>query len=407
MTYEATISWLFEQFPAYHLQGVSAYKPSLDNIRALAAAFGNPERDLQFIHIAGTNGKGSTSNMLASILTENGRKTGLFTSPHIHDFTERIRVNGNCVDEDFVIRFCADVRSRTWEIEPSFFEITWLMALCYFKEQGCTIVVAETGLGGRLDATNIILPIVSVITTISLDHTNILGNTRAAIAFEKAGIIKPKVPLVMGALDAEIEPVIRERARLNESKVTVASAQSDYPDSLVGYQKTNFDTVMATIAELRLAGWTITQHDIDNGIRNLRKNTGFIGRLEVVGNDPLIILDCAHNPEGITKTVESVRELQHGKLFILYGTSADKDAAAIETLLPDDAEYFLTVFRNPRSAGLPQLEAAFAGSGKKVHFYDDPIRALDAMKQSASKEDTLLVLGSFFLISDFFEVFFA
>ncbi len=407
MTYEATISWLFEQFPAYHLQGVSAYKPSLDNIRALAAAFGNPERDLQFIHIAGTNGKGSTSNMLASILTENGRKTGLFTSPHIHDFTERIRVNGNCVDEDFVIRFCADVRSRTWEIEPSFFEITWLMALCYFKEQGCTIVVAETGLGGRLDATNIILPIVTVITTISLDHTNILGNTRAAIAFEKAGIIKPKVPLVMGALDAEIEPVIRERARLNESKVTVASAQSDYPDSLVGYQKTNFDTVMATIAELRLAGWTITQHDIDNGIRNLRKNTGFIGRLEVVGNDPLIILDCAHNPEGITKTVESVRELQHGKLFILYGTSADKDVAAIETLLPDDAEYFLTVFRNPRSAGLPQLEAAFAGSGKKVHFYDDPIRALDAMKQSASKEDTLLVLGSFFLISDFFEVFFA
>ncbi|HLP53509.1 MAG TPA: folylpolyglutamate synthase/dihydrofolate synthase family protein [Fluviicola sp.] len=407
MTYEATISWLFEQFPAYHLQGVSAYKPSLDNIRALAAAFGNPERDLQFIHIAGTNGKGSTSNMLASILTENGRKTGLFTSPHIHDFTERIRVNGNCVDEDFVIRFCADVRSRTWEIEPSFFEITWLMALCYFKEQGCTIVVAETGLGGRLDATNIILPIVSVITTISLDHTNILGNTRAAIAFEKAGIIKPKVPLVMGALDAEIEPVIRERARLNESKVTVASAQSGYPDSLVGYQKTNFDTVMATIAELRLAGWTITQHDIDNGIRNLRKNTGFIGRLEVVGNDPLIILDCAHNPEGITKTVESVRELQHGKLFILYGTSADKDVAAIETLLPDDAEYFLTVFRNPRSAGLPQLEAAFAGSGKKVHFYDDPIRALDAMKQSASKEDTLLVLGSFFLISDFFEVFFA
>lgn len=407
MTYEATISWLFEQFPAYHLQGVSAYKPSLDNIRALAVAFGNPERDLQFIHIAGTNGKGSTSNMLASILTENGQKTGLFTSPHIHDFTERIRVNGTCVDEDFVIRFCADIRSKTWEIEPSFFEITWLMALCYFKEQGCTIVVAETGLGGRLDATNIISPLVSVITTISLDHTNILGNTRAAIAFEKAGIVKPSTPLVMGSLDDEIEPVIMRQVELNKSKVKIASKRTNYPASLIGYQRANFDTVMATIDELCLAGWNISQQDIDAGIKNLRRNTGFIGRLEIVGTNPLIILDCAHNPEGITKTIESVRELQQGKLFILYSTSADKDIHAIEPLLPNDAAYFLTVFRNPRSAGLPQLETAFGGSQKKVQFYSDPILALEAMKQSASKEDTLLILGSFFLIGDFFEVFFA
>lgn len=407
MTYEATISWLFEQFPAYHLQGVSAYKPSLDNIRTLATAFGNPELELRFIHIAGTNGKGSTSNMLASILTENGQKTGLFTSPHIHDFTERIRVNGTCIDEEFVIRFCADIRSKTWEIEPSFFEITWLMALCYFKEQGCTIVVAETGLGGRLDATNIISPLVSVITTISLDHTNILGNTRSAIAFEKAGIIKPAVPVVMGALDEEIEPVIRRQAELNESKITIASMQSDYPPSLIGYQRANFDTVMATIDELRLGGWNISQQDIHDGIRHLRKNTGFIGRLEIVGRNPLMILDCAHNPEGITKTIESVRELQQGNLFILYGTSADKDIASIEPLLPNDAVYFLTVFSNPRSANLQQLERAFGGSEKKAHFFDDPILALNEMKQSASKEDTLLILGSFFLIGDFFEVFFA
>lgn len=345
--------------------------------------------------------------MLASILTENGQKTGLFTSPHIHDFTERIRVNGKCVDEDFVVRFCAEIRSKQWKIEPSFFEITWLMALCYFKEQGCTIVVAETGLGGRLDATNIISPLVSVITTISLDHTNILGNTRAAIAFEKAGIIKPSVPVVMGSLDAEIEPVIMRQAQLNKSKITVASKLPDYPTSLIGYQRANFDTVMATISELRLAGWNISQQDIERGIKNLRQNTGFIGRLEIVGTDPLIILDCAHNPEGITKTVESVRELQQGKLFILYGTSADKDISAIESLLPDDAAYFLTVFRNPRSANLQQLKDAFASGTKKVHFYSDPIIALDEMKQSASKEDTLLILGSFFLIDDFFEVFFA
>jgi dihydrofolate synthase / folylpolyglutamate synthase len=406
MTYEATISWLFEQFPAYHLQGVSAYKPSLDNIRVLAEAFGNPQDNLRFIHIAGTNGKGSTSNMLASILTENGQRTGLFTSPHIHDFTERIRVNGVCVDEDFVIRFCADVRSTKWEIEPSFFEITWLMALCYFKEQNCTAVVAETGLGGRLDATNIILPLVSVITTISLDHTNILGNTRAAIAFEKAGIIKPTIPVVIGSIDDEIEPVFQQQALINNSKVTIASKLIEYPPTLIGYQRDNFDTVTAVISELRKLGWEITQRHIEDGIRNLRKNTGFIGRLEIVGRDPLIVLDCAHNPEGISKTIESIRELQQGNLFILYGTSSDKDIGAIEPLLPNDATYFLTVFRNPRSADLEQLRSAFGESEKKVHFYSNPILALDEMKLTASKEDTLLILGSFFLISDFFEVFF-
>lgn len=406
MTYEATISWLFEQFPAYHLQGVSAYKPSLDNIRVLAEAFGNPQDDLRFIHIAGTNGKGSTSNMLASILTENGQRTGLFTSPHIHDFTERIRVNGVCVDEDFVIRFCTDVRSTKWEIEPSFFEITWLMALCYFKEQNCTVVVAETGLGGRLDATNIILPLVSVITTISLDHTNILGNTRAAIAFEKAGIIKPTIPVVIGSIDDEIEPVFQQQALINNSNVIVAPKLTDYPPTLIGYQRDNFDTVTAVISELRKLGWEITQRHIEDGIRNLRKNTGFIGRLEIVGREPLIVLDCAHNPEGISKTIESIRELQHGNLFILYGTSSDKDIAAIEPLLPNDATYFLTVFRNPRSADLEQLRSAFGESEKKVHFYSNPILALNEMKLTASKEDTLLILGSFFLISDFFEVFF-
>ena len=406
MTYEATISWLFEQFPAYHLQGVSAYKPSLDNIWVLAEAFGNPQDDLRFIHIAGTNGKGSTSNMLASILTENGQQTGLFTSPHIHDFTERIRVNGVCVDEDFVIRFCADVRSKKWEIEPSFFEITWLMALCYFKEQNCTVVVAETGLGGRLDATNIILPLVSVITTISLDHTNILGNTRAAIAFEKAGIIKASTPVVVGSLEDDTEPVIRPQPLLNNSIITIASKLTEYPPALIGYQRDNFDTVMAVIGELRKLGWEILQSQIDEGIRNLRKNTGFIGRLEIVGQDPLIVIDCAHNPEGINKTIESIRELQKGNLFILYGTSSDKDIAAIEPLLPDDATYFLTVFRNPRSADLQQLRSSFGESEKKVHFYSNPILALDEMKLAASKEDTLLILGSFFLISDFFEVFF-
>jgi dihydrofolate synthase/folylpolyglutamate synthase len=406
MTYEQTITWLYEQFPAFHLQGVSAYKPSLDNINALSAAFGNPEKSLRFVHIAGTNGKGSTSNMLASVLTESGERTGLFTSPHIHDFRERIRVNGTCIDEISVIDFCEQVRSRTWEIQPSFFEITWLMALCFFLKSGCSIVVAETGLGGRLDATNIITPLVSVITNISLDHTNILGNTRAVIAAEKAGIIKPGIPVVLGEYDAEIAPVIEGIAQRQQSPVTRVQPAAHYPEPLFGYQKINFDTVAAVIGELNRSGFAISTEKIDAGIRNLRTNTGFIGRLEIVRKEPLTILDCAHNAAGILQTLNSITERQQGDLHIVYGTSSDKDLQEILAVLPDNATYYLTEFSNPRSAKLEQLAEAFNQTAKTAVFFQNPLAAYAAAELAANKKDTILIFGSFFLIGDFFETFF-
>lgn len=407
MSYDETITWLFDQFPAYHIQGVSAYKPSLDNIKALSAAFGNPERSLRFVHIAGTNGKGSTSNMLASILTESGERTGLFTSPHIHDFTERIRVNGTCIDEAFVIDFCEQVRSKTWEIEPSFFEITWLMALCFFRERDCTIVVAETGLGGRLDATNIITPLVSAITNISLDHTAILGNTRAVIAVEKAGIIKPGIPVLIGESDEETLPVFGRIATEQHSPLQLVQPAEHYPSAIFGYQKINFNMVHAITDELNKQGFAITEAHIEAGILRLRANTGFMGRLEIVGQEPLTVLDCAHNAAGIAQTLRSVRELHEGALHIVYGTSSDKNLDEILAVLPDDATYYVTEFSNPRSATTAQLQAAFGSTEKKAVFFKNPLAAYEAAKQSANKPDTVLIFGSFFLIGDFFDVFFA
>lgn len=406
MTYEATITWLFEQFPAYHLQGVSAYKPSLDNIRTLAAAFGNPEKKLRFIHVAGTNGKGSTSNMLASILTESGEQTGLFTSPHIHDFRERIRINGECISEQFVIDFCAEVRQRTWEIQPSFFEITWLMALCYFRDCECSVVVAETGLGGRLDATNIITPLVSVITNISLDHTAILGNTRQEIAREKAGIIKENIPTVLGEPDQEILPVFEEIAKTNNSNLILPEKPEFVPDAIFGYQRINYQTVYTTIQQLRLLEFSISNETVERGINKLRQNTGFIGRLEQVRQEPLVILDVAHNPAGIRQTISSIREKLQGTLHIVYGTSSDKNISEIASELPSDARYYITTFQNPRSATLPQLTEVFTNRYANVNFFENSFEAYKAAELIANKTDTILITGSFFLISDFFDFFF-
>lgn len=405
MSYEASISWLFEQFPAYHLQGVSAYKPSLDNIRAMAAYFGNPHEHLSFVHVAGTNGKGSVSNMLAAVLTESGHKTGLFTSPHIFDFRERIRINGVCIDEQSVIDFCEQVKQHDWDIAPSFFEITWLMALCYFRDQSCEIIVAETGLGGRLDATNIITPLLSVITNISLDHTNILGSTKAAIAGEKAGIIKPEIPVVLGTLDPETYPVFQQKSHETRSNLHLATSLDRYPKGIFGYQRQNYNTVVAAIEQLRQIGLVITEEQVDSGIHHLYQHTGFVGRLQIVASSPTIIIDCAHNPDGIQETIKSMREIQQGKLYILYGTSADKNLESILDVLPEDAQYFVTAFSNPRSAQLPELTKAFHATEKKVQFFENPLEAFSAMKQAASKEDTLLITGSFFLVSEFFPLF--
>jgi dihydrofolate synthase/folylpolyglutamate synthase len=405
MTYSETVAWLFEQFPAYHHLGAVAYNPGLKNIHALSDYFGNPEKSLKFIHVAGTNGKGSVSNMTASILTESGEKVGLFTSPHLFDFTERIRINGTTIDQQFVIDFCQEVKSVVWEIQPSFFEITWMMALSYFNRHHCTMVVAEVGLGGRLDATNIIHPLLSVITNIGLEHTNFLGDTRAAIAGEKGGIIKENVPVVFGQYDQEIGPVYDRLLFENNTYAIPLKEIHEYPAGIFGYQKENF-RIVATVCDYLSKHFSskITPESILRGIKNLRLNTGFLGRMEQVGSNPTIWVDCAHNADGIRTLFENLPV--HGKLHCIYGTSSDKNLAEIIQVLPKNATYYLTKFENQRSATIEKLSEEFIALEKNSTFFTHPIDAFRKAQESANKEDTIVIFGSFFLIHDFFEVFF-
>ncbi|WP_186280199.1 bifunctional folylpolyglutamate synthase/dihydrofolate synthase [Fluviicola chungangensis] len=406
MNYSETIDWLFRQFPAYHNLGAQAYNPGLKNIEELSAFFHNPEKELRFIHVGGTNGKGSVSNMLASILTESGETVGLFTSPHLFDFTERIRINGNPVDEQFVIEFCEKVRNHSWKIEPSFFEITWMMALVFFHRNSCSIVVAEVGLGGRLDATNIIQPLISVITNIGLDHVNILGDTRAKIAFEKAGIIKTHTPVVLGETDSETFPVFESRAKELQAEIIIPRKEISLPEGIIGYQTGNYIIVSAVCDYLETQGFSVDQTVREKGIRNLKRHTGFFGRMEIIARHPLTIVDCAHNAEGIHALFQSVKEFSRGTLHCIYGTSSDKDLEAILDEFPADAHFYFTAFANPRSIRLEDLKEKVDSRVEKKLFFDSPLKALEKAQDSANKADTILIFGSFFLVHDFFEVFF-
>lgn len=406
MNYEETITWLFEQFPAYHNLGKQAYNPGLKNIEELCAHFNNPHKHLRFIHIGGTNGKGSVSNMTASILMETGEKVGLFTSPHLFDFTERIRINGKPIEEQFVIDFCEKVRTHTWSIQPSFFEITWMMALDYFHQNQCTIVVAEVGLGGRLDATNIVKPLLSVITNIGLDHTHILGDTRTQIAEEKAGIIKRNTAIILGEKDPETFPVFESKSNEMHAELIIPRTDIGYPTGIMGYQIGNYRIVSAICDQLEKQCFSIPTEKRELGIQHLKENTGFFGRMEILSQEPLTIADCAHNAEGVKALFESVQAFNQGTLHCVYGTSADKNLDQIIPLLPENAKYYFTTFANPRSMKLEDLEKKITSSKKNTLFFDDPLKALSRAQNTANKSDTILIFGSFFLIHDFFEVFF-
>ena len=405
-SYTETLNWLFNQFPAYHKIGVKAYKPDVSNCLILCELFGNPQNKLKFIHVAGTNGKGSTSSMLATILQESGKKVGLFTSPHIVDFRERIRINGDLISETEVIDFCLKIKSFNLNFEPSFFEITWVMALQYFQSQMCDICVIETGLGGRLDATNLITPILSIITNIGLEHTNFLGNTLEEIAFEKAGIIKKNIPVIIGETLPKTKPVFNELAKKNNSKIFYAENNTlELPPNfpLLGeYQKRNYKIIQSAIEILKDLEIIILKSNIELGLENLSKNTGFRGRMQIVSDNPLTIFDVSHNFDGIKATLESIEKINKGKLFILYGTSSDKDLNSIFSILPKNATYYFTEFSNERSATIDQLKEYSNKNRLRSFFFDSPNTALKEIQIIANKEDTILVFGSFFLISDFF-----
>jgi dihydrofolate synthase/folylpolyglutamate synthase len=405
-SYSETITWLFQQFPSYQQIGAPAYKPDLDNVKELCRLFGDPQNDLRFIHVAGTNGKGSTSSMLASILTESGEICGLFTSPHIIDFRERIRVNGEMIPEETVISFCDQVRELKLEIEPSFFEITFVMALIHFKEMKCTIAVIETGLGGRLDATNIISPLLSIITNISLEHTQFLGNTLDSIASEKAGIIKQNRPVIIGETVPETKAVF-ERFSTERNSPILYSAEIELEENfkcpLLGeYQQKNLHTVLTAVRELNKMNFMITAVHISAGLKNLTKNTGFFGRMQVISEAPLTILDVSHNADGITKTLQSIKTINKGKLHLIYGSSSDKDYRQIIGSFPSDASLSLCRFSNQRSLSRTELEALARAMGSQPNVYDNVKEAIRSVQSTANKTDTILVFGSFFLISDFF-----
>jgi dihydrofolate synthase/folylpolyglutamate synthase len=404
--YDNAIKWLFEQFPSYQNIGAKAYKPNLGNIRTLCSFLNHPEKTLRFVHVAGTNGKGSVASMLASVLTEAGETTGLFTSPHLIDFRERIRVNGKLISQEEVIDFCNKIRSENWHESPSFFEITFAMAIWYFKKKNCSICVIETGLGGRLDATNIIHPLLSIITNISFDHTQFLGNTLHLIAHEKAGIIKAQTPVIIGEHVPETEKVFKEIA-LKQGAPLIDCARLPLPTQfqiplLGSYQKKNVQTVLAAVNELNKLGLTITETHINDGFNKLYANTGFMGRMQIVDKNPLTIIDVSHNEDGICKTLESVSAMNKGTLHVIYGASTDKDYRSILKLFPKNVVLAFCTFKNQRSLSVNDYKKINRELHTNCAVYENVNEAINQVKAVLKENDTLLIFGSFFLVSDFF-----
>lgn len=406
MTYAEAVSWLFSRFPAYQNLGASAYKPDLTNVSILLNALENPQNDLNFIHIAGTNGKGSTSHILAALCQSHGLKTGIFTSPHLVDFRERIKINGVQIPEQSVIHWVEQViPSLKIDYEPSFFELTFALALSYFKENQCDVCIIETGLGGRLDATNIIRPKLSVITNIGFDHQNFLGDTRPQIAFEKAGIIKSKVPVLIAEMDVETESVFKEKSNKENATLHWVDFEEFLESDLLGnYQQLNLNT--AKHAFLMYCGIEMIQVQEDAisfALKNVAKLTDFHGRMELVENNPTVIYDVAHNISGIRVLLKEIESLKFERLHIIFGTSNDKDLNDVLDILPKTASYYLTEFKNMRSRKVGEWEEIGLKNLPYFSVFENPSMALESAKSTAQQGDLVLVFGSFFLIGELLE----
>ncbi len=392
--YQICINWLFERFPSYQNVGAEAYKPGLERVFELLDILQIDPKKLPAIHIAGTNGKGSTAAYCASLLQESGLKVGLFTSPHIFDFSERIRVNGCPIAPKYVIDFCEHFQNLNSTIDASFFELTFAMALAYFQEQDCDYIVIETGLGGRLDATNVLHPKVSVITTIALDHQEFLGDTLAAIATEKAGIIKHQTPVVIGEKSEATQTIFEQRAAVLNAPIYFSENDNEPIENLPlsGYQAINLKTALMA---LKAIGFDILPQTLFAALENLSRNTGIFGRLETWQQAPKIILDVSHNPAGIAATLPLIEKQCAGQLFILYGASKDKDAKEILDLFPKQAHVAACVFSNLRSKSIDDWQQL----GVQTIFEDLP-SAIEQLEKQMQPLDLLWITGSFFLLSD-------
>lgn len=425
-TYQQTLDYIFARLPMFSRIGAAAYRADLVNTIALCNALDNPQNKFKSIHIAGTNGKGSTSHMLASILQSAGYATGLYTSPHLKDFRERIRLNGEEIPEQFIIDFMTRIRPLVETLDPSFFEITVAMAFDYFNCEQVDIAVIEVGLGGRLDSTNIIHPELSVITNIGLDHMNMLGDTLDKIAFEKAGIIKPGIPVVVGETLPRTRPVFEQRSAEAQAPLSIASehyfvtdwhiqahqlviqvadkktdSRTVYHLDLQGiYQLKNLLTVLESVRQLNLKGWNISEAAVQKGLSQVKKQTGLHGRWDIIHQHPTVVLDVAHNEDGIRQLVEQIEITDHTRLHIIIGMVKDKEIDNALSLLPKQAAYYFTKARIPRALPEEQLAAKGEALGLQGHHYPDVNTALKAALEHAGREDLVLVCGSVFVVGE-------
>jgi dihydrofolate synthase/folylpolyglutamate synthase len=404
MTYSETLNWLFNQLPMYQLQGASAYKKDLTNVQVLMDYLGHPESQLQCIHVAGTNGKGSCSHMLASVLQEASFKVGLYTSPHLKDFRERIKINGQMVSEAFVCDFFNQHQSFFEANDMSFFEMSVGLAFDYFTKEKIDIAIIEVGMGGRLDATNIITPLVSVITNIGLDHTQFLGNTLTAIAAEKAGIIKSNIPVVIGEYTLETQPVFLATAKANQSPLYFASdlIATTYPSDLIGdYQIHNKNTVLQTLTVLnQQTNFKTTETDWEKGLAQVVKNTGLEGRWQQLGTSPKIICDTAHNTHGLSIVLNQIQKESFDRLHFVFGVVNDKDLDEVLPLFPKNAIYYFCKPNIPRgleAAILAQKATQYGLDGK---IYNSVSAAYEKAKQNAQPTDFIYVGGSTFVVAE-------
>jgi len=434
MTYSEAIAFLYEQLPMFHRIGKAAYKANLDTTIALCSRLDNPEQKFPSIHIAGTNGKGSVSCMIASIMQEAGFKTGLFTSPHLVDFRERIRVNGNMIPEQAVIDFVTKNKSHVIDLNPSFFEWTFALAMDYFHTEKIDIAVVETGMGGRLDSTNTVKSILSIITNISEDHKDFLGDTPEKIAREKAGIIKPWIPLVIGETQFGISGIFRDYARINQSAIIYADRRIklrqigttdlctgvSYFESVLhgtshvlkiktplsgSYQLKNIRTVLAALIKLRESGFVISDDHISSGLQNVKENTGFKGRWEILGNNPLIIADTAHNTDGLKIIIPQLKQLKAKNYHIVLGMVNDKDIGSILRLFPKNWTYYFCRPDIPRGLDVEILESEAQKAGLHGESYASVSLAFEQAQHQASSVDLIFIGGSTFVVGEFLYFF--
>lgn len=395
--YKQAVEWLFCQFPSYQEIGSAAYKPGLERVNTLLKYFNNPHQKIKTIHVAGTNGKGSTCSFLASLLKENGGKIGLFTSPHIFDFRERIRINGKEISEEEVLSVCNEIKTANLPIQPSFFEITFVMAMLHFAANKCDLAVIETGLGGRLDATNVLEPLLSVITNISFDHQYLLGNSLEEIATEKAGIIKQKIPVLVAEQRIELQRLFAEKAALEKSKIYYLNRSRITPFAIASYQQTNFQTALQALEIIEIY---FSEELINKAIKNLFRNSGLYGRFQKIKDNPTIIIDAAHNIGGIQTLSSELKQTSPNKIKFLIGLTSDKNIEELIGALPVQSELHLCVFKNKRSTSY-QSFMEFAKTTKRicrVHKAVNP--AIKKLIKQSDTDDTIIICGSFFLISD-------